>query len=113
MGLGLGGWGAGGLGAGGLGGWGGWGWGSGLAGLSWDLGWGLNLALKPRLGLSLKLGFASQFRLGASFGFWEPIFGFGKLILGFGTIWGFGSQFWALGGDLGFGLPGPGKAPEV
>ena len=26
---------------------------------------------------------------------------------------GFGSKFWALGGDLGFGLPGPGKAPEV
>ena len=53
---------------------------------------------------------------------WEPILGFGKPILGIGTIFhslvsvkggGFGSQFWALGGDLGFGLRGPGKAPEV
>ena len=49
-------------------GWG-WGWGSGLwgSGLGWagtGAGVGLNLPLKPRLGLSLKLGFASQFRLG-------------------------------------------------
>ena len=68
------------------------------------------LALEADFGLWQPiLGFGSQF------GHWElePIFGFGKPIFGLWEVIGSGSQFLALGGDLGFGLPGPGKAPEV
>ena len=74
------------------------------AGLELNQGWASAVA---KAGLCEPISIGSQFwALGANSRF-------GKPILGIGTIWGFGSQFWALGGDLGFGLRGPGKAPEV
>ena len=74
-----------------------------LFGQPWALG-----AKKAAFGASFGLCLGANFRLWeANFGLWEANFGLWKPTLGFG------SHIWALGGDLGFGLPGPGKAPEV
>ena len=89
-----------------------------------NLGFGRHLGFRRQFGLwrtiLVILGFGGQFwvlgALGANFGFWEANFGLWGPILALEAsfvlwkpIFGFGSKFWALGGDLGFGLPGPGK----